>query len=328
MKRQDHPIYSTKMKGLALQKFIGVDFGVPRRAGDQARKTILIEAVKRAPNRYEIPPSGRNERLVRPIGNDWLSRRRGWVINELRDSLVADRAVDAAAFDFPFSIPVELLNDLRFAHRVGRATPFVTRAAWQSWVAENMPLSFDGDKATSRLVGLELFDVWRDHDFWVSRVTDKATKASPPLKDKFQAVFNMTIAGAALLKALAENGYQEKLIEVEQGRAVMETYPRAVAARLGFTGSYKQQPLACLETAIEGLAGRGIQLEIDPDVKNFCQTYTTGDQDHDGVDAFLCLVTAICFDQGQAEMCGEVVKEEGAIIVPKPLKACVLIPEP
>jgi len=147
-------------------------------------------------------------------------------------------------------------------------------------------------------------------------VTDKATKASPPLKDKFQAVFNMTIAGASLLKALADSGYREKLVEVEQGRAVMETYPREVAARLGFSGSYKQQPRECLETAIEGLAGRGIELEIDPNVKKFCQTYTTGDQDHDGVDAFLCLMTAICFDQGDAEMCGEVVPEEGAIVVP------------
>jgi len=300
-----------------VQKFIGVDFGVPRRAGDQAKKIILIEAVKRSHRQYAILSRGRNERLVRTQGRDWRSRRRGGTIDELRDSLCGDDKVEAVAFDFPFSIPQKLLSDKKFGNLVGQKGALETRDIWQTLVAEKLPLCFDGDKAGSKLVGFECFDPWRNRDFWLTRETDRATNASPPLKDKFQCVFNMTIAGASLLKSMAASGYREKLSDIQRGRAVMETYPRAVAARLGFIGSYKQQPLECFETAIAGLAQRGIELEIDSDVKNFCQTYTTGDQDHDGVDAFLCLMTAICFDQGAAEICGEVVAEEGAIIAPR-----------
>lgn len=300
-----------------MERFIGVDFGVPRTAGGQAQKIVLIEAVKRASNRYAILPSGRNERLVRALGIDWRARRRGWVIDELRDSLCADQTIGAAAFDFPFSIPAQLLNDLKFAKRVGRRTPFVTRAAWQKWVADKLPLRFDGEKATSTLVGLEVFDAWRGTEFWIPRATDKATNASAPLKDKFQSVFNMTIAGASLLHALVQNGYQEILEDVQQGRAVMETYPRAVAQRMGFDRSYKQQPIACLKKVIEELTRRGIELEFDSGVRQFCETYTSSGSDHDGVDAALCLVTAICFDQSAAEMCGRGDAEEGAIVVPK-----------
>lgn len=299
-----------------MKKLIGVDFGVPRRAGDQAKKIILIEAVKRGDSHYAILSTDRNERLIRPLGNDWRSRRRGWTIDRLRDSLCGDGSVVAAAFDFPFSLPIELLKDPQFSALVGCRDAFGNRENWQMLVAEKMSLDFNCELATSELVGLEFFDVWRGTEFWIPRGTDKATNASPPLKDKFQSVFNMTIAGAALLHALAKNGYQEKLDNVQPGRAVMETYPRAVAAGLGFTGSYKGQPLACLETVLKELANRGIELEFDRDVKVFCETYTTGDRDHDGVDALLCLATAICFDQGQANFCGETVPEEGAIVVP------------
>ena len=181
-----------------------------------------------------------------------------------------------------------------------------------------MPLIFDGDKASSVMSGWHHFDGWRDTKFWISRATDKATRASPPLKDKFQSVFNMTIAGASLLSSMAKCGYREQLSSLQQGRAVFETYPREVATRLGFAGSYKQQPLECMECAIATMEKHGIKLEFDPIVKTFCQQYTTGEDDHDGVDAFLCLAAAIYFDQGQAEFCGEVVGEEGAIVVPIP----------
>ena len=301
-----------------MQKVIGVDFGVPRRAGDQAKKIILIEAVKRSGRRYSIEPTGRNERLVRPFGgNSWRERRRGWTMDELRDSLCADAGVAAAAFDFPFSLPISLLRDRSFAQAVETTEAFKTRAAWQAWVSNNMPLTFDGDRASSIMTGWQLFDAWRDTKFWISRTTDKATRASPPLKDKFQSVFNMTIAGASLLGSMARSGYREQLSSLQQGRAVFETYPREVASRLGFTGSYKQEPLDCLECAVASLEKREIELEFDPVVEIFCQQYTTGEGDHDGVDAFLCLAAAICFDQGQAEICGEVVDEEGAIVVPK-----------
>ena len=299
-----------------MKKLIGVDFGVPRRAGDQAKKIILIEAIKCSNARYKILPHGRNTRLVRSLGSDWRSRRRGWTIDELRDSLCSDDTVAAAAFDFPFSLPNQLLNDPQFSGLVGHNTAFATRTNWQSLVAQKLSLQFDSDKATGQLVGLEFFDVWRGTKFWIPRVTDKATNASPPLKDKFQSVFNMTIAGASLLHALVQEGYQEKLEDVQQGKAVMETYPRVVAARMGFEDSYKRKPLACLEASVEELARREIELEFDSDVHQFCKTYTSGDRDHDGVDAFLCLITSICFDHGAAELCGQGDAEEGAIIAP------------
>ncbi len=306
-------------ESLILQKFIGIDFGVPRRAGDQAKKIIAIEAVKRSKSTYAILPGGRNQRLVGLNGAPtapWRHRRPGWTIDQLRDSLCADSTVRAAAFDIPFSIPRELLCDARFANAVGVKEAFGTRAVWQSFIAQVFPLVFDGDKAGSEMIGWQRFDPWRRREYWISRRTDKSTQASPPLKDKFQSVFNMTIAGASLLNSMAKSGYQEKIADLEPGRAVMETYPRAVAAALGFAGSYKQQPLECLETVLEALGARGVKLDFDRAVKKFCETYVTGGNDHDGVDAFLCLATAICFDQGQATFCGKVVLQEGAIITP------------
>lgn len=300
-----------------MKKIIGVDFGVPRRAGDQAKKIILIEAVRLSDRRYSILPTGRNARLVNAsCGERWQHRRRGWTMEQLRNSLCADTDVAAAGFDFPFSIPAELLHDVSFANAVGEREAFGTRSNWQSWVASKMPLTFDGTKAGSVMVGWETFEAWRGTEFWIPRATDRATRASPPLKDKFQSVFNMTIAGASLLYWMADVGYQQQTEILQQGRAVFETYPREVALRLGFQGSYKQQPLDCFQCAIDGLESRGIELDFDPDVKAFCRQYQTGSADHDGVDAFLCLAAAICFDAGQVEICGEVVKEEGAIVVP------------
>jgi hypothetical protein len=314
-----------------VQTIVGVDFGVPRRAGEQAKKIILIEAKKRSDESYEILPKGRNARLVAGIadcsinrsrnrsvdrGTHWRDRRSGWTMEELRDSLVGDDLVAVAAFDFPFSLPTEILEDVVFANAVGRAEAFGTRAAWQDFVASKMPLTFNGTQANSVMVGWPFFDPWRNPKFWIGRSTDKATRASPPLKDKFQSVFNMTIAGASLLSAMSDDGYQLKIDDLRPGRAVLETYPRQVAANLGFVGSYKQQPLACFDFVIQSLGQRGIDLRFDPAVEHFCRQYQTGDADHDGVDAFLCLIAAIFFDQGRTERCGAPVDQEGAIVVP------------
>ena len=107
-----------------MNKIIGVDFGVPRRAGDQAKKIILIEAVKRSGRRYAIEPTERNERLVRLVaGNGWRGRRRGWTMDELRDSLCGDIDVAAAAFDLPFSLPSRTSARSRFCpSRGGKAS--------------------------------------------------------------------------------------------------------------------------------------------------------------------------------------------------------------
>ena len=47
---------------------LGCDFGASLRAGDQAKKNILIEAVRLGPRDYVVTPSGRNARLVRRPG--------------------------------------------------------------------------------------------------------------------------------------------------------------------------------------------------------------------------------------------------------------------
>ena len=86
---------------------------------------------------------------------------------------------------------------------------------------------------------------------------------------------------------------------------------------------------------LKGLQGRPNgrpkpPLGIEPEqVRHFCETYRTSGNDPDGADAFLCLVAAICFYEGMAEMCSggadaATLKEEAAIIVPvaKMLEAC------
>ena len=61
------------------ERVVGSDFGVPASAGQQAKKIILIEAVRTGERSYAIGNSGRNERLVSDFGNavDWKDRRRG-----------------------------------------------------------------------------------------------------------------------------------------------------------------------------------------------------------------------------------------------------------
>jgi hypothetical protein len=76
---------------------------------------------------------------------------------------------------------------------------------------------------------------------------------------------------------------------------VIETYPGAVARAIGFKGDYKKSPARCLEQGEEYLRARGINLDCDEDVRKFCLIYRTPKDDPDAADAFLCLLTAICF---------------------------------
>ena len=221
-------------------RVLGCDFGAPKRAGDQARKNIAVEAVRLGERHYVIEPTGRNARLVHEFdaGGSWQERRRGWTIPELTDSLCADAAVKVVAFDFPFSLPVALLNDAAFAGLMGQA-PFASRAAWVQFVSSRFRLAFDDSSAKAELTDLVAFHPWRDKKFWVRRSTDVATGGSPPLKHMFQNVFAMTLAGNAMLHHLGSHGYTTMLDSAAPGRSrcVIETYPRAVANRVGFSGS-------------------------------------------------------------------------------------------
>jgi hypothetical protein len=230
--------------------------------------------------------------------------------------------VRVAAFDFPFSIPNALLHDENFAQQMGQA-PFGKRGAWAKFVATQLHLTFDDDSLDAELHDLDNFAQWRNKTYWVPRSTDKATNGSPPLKHKFQNVFAMTLAGTALLERLGAHGYTTLLdsATATPPSCVVETYPRAVAQRIGHTGSYKAAPEKCMARAEAFLSERGIRLEFDVAVRRFCETYRTSGSDPDGADAFLCLVAAISCSEGLAEMCGgqatsAVLKEEGAVIVP------------
>lgn len=97
-----------------------------------------------------------------------------------------------------------------------------------------------------------------------------------------------------------------------------------MARRVGFSGSYKTEPVRCLNEALAFLRRLGIQLDFAESVRNFCETYRTGSfrNDPDGADAFLCLVTAICFREGLAELVvGDAtpsqLAEEGGIVAPR-----------
>ena len=133
----------------------------------------------------------------------------------------------------------------------------------------------------------------------------------------------MTIAGASLLSRLSSGQYTTVLddAQVVAERSLFETYPREVANRVGFTGSYKDRPQDCLKQTVAFLESQGITLEFDKQVRQFCETYRTSGNDPDGADAFLCLVASICFYEGLAELCSggadaATIKEEAAIIVP------------
>ena len=305
-------------------KIIGCDFGVPICAGDQARKIILIEAIRMGPKRYAVRPYGRNARLVRPLAitKDWRLGRRGWTLPELAESLATDKTVRTVAFDFPFSIPMSLLSDANFA-QVLDAKPFLTRRDWAAFVSSRLRLQFTNDRPSGELRDLKRFDAWRDKRFWRSRFTDQATGGSPPLKHMYQNVFAMTLAGISLLCKLEAYGYTVVLDSLPpvDSQTAFETYPSSVAKRIGFDGSYKTDSVRCLDHAVGYLSNQGIGLELDRDVRTFCESYRTGPKhdDPDGADAFLCLVAAIASQEGMVELCrGDAdqaaLKEEGAVI--------------
>jgi hypothetical protein len=205
---------------------LGGDFGAPKSAGEQAKKIIVIEAICLGKRRYAIKPIGRNERLVRAVGNqEWKRRRRGWTLPELQESLSEDSSVLTVGFDFPFSIPMTLLQDAGFAQRLGHHEPFMERNQWVDFVDSHLRLEFANDLANAELEDLAQFDTWRDKEFWEYRATDTATQGQPPLKHQYQNLFAMTLTGACLLKHLAANGYTT-VLDIEQAvtrPAVFET---------------------------------------------------------------------------------------------------------
>ncbi len=316
-----------------LEIVIGCDFGASAKAGDQAKKVILIEAFRLKSKEYVIFATGRNSRLHRAIfpPGSWRNNRCGWTIPELAQSLANDHAVTVSSFDFPFSIPMSLLQCSIYAKRLLQ-NPFYIRNRWADFVSQNLNLNFATNIiAKDRVVDLSNFANWRDKYFWIKRQTDMATGGSPPMKYVPPNVFSMTLAGTALLEFLKKNGRVKlRLSSVnppnKEERIAFETYPAAIAKAIGFKGSYKQNPQSCLKHAEQYLKNQKIKLQFHPKIRNFCVTYGLNPQDPkrqdpDGADAFLCLVASICFRENLVKLCSNganraILNQEGCIITP------------
>ena len=292
---------------------VGVDFGAPARARDQRKKIIAIGARPTEWRRYKIEATGINERL---LAND----PPGWSAKELLDELLV-RPVRVAAFDFPFSLPDALLRDAAFAKAVGYDNGAF--AGWRSFnwfVTERLALTDPLDFrpfAPSRLRA----DRGR---LWTKRATDVAAGGQPPLKDKFQATFQMTLLGNVLLARLWDS-QRYRVLPFAGGRGageVIELYPGATLRQMGLA-SYKSRPDEAIRLAMGACAAAGIKLDVDLRLMALCCRYssgTSGASDYDAADAFVALCTGILHAEGacRAAFDGDpwLKSIEGAIWIP------------
>lgn len=296
---------------------VGVDFGAPKRAHDQRRKIIAVAALSTGGRSYRIDATGMNTRL--------LANPPGWTAKELVDELIA-RPARVVGFDFPFCVPHALLRDPNFAAAVGyTGGAFDGWRAFNAWVAQRLPLTDPLDFAP--------FAAWRDRAerarLWTKRATDIAAGGQPPLKDKFQATFQMTLLGNTVLSALWAS-HKYRVLPFPGGRGpgeVIEIYPGATLRTLGLT-SYKARPDEAVRLGIGACAAAGIELDVDPQLVALACRYSSGTKkspDYDVADAFVALCTAILHAENGCRPVlapdpvwqEQIVKEwEGAIWVP------------
>ena len=226
-----------------------------------------------------------------------------------------------AAFDFPFGVPRDLLTDPEFAAAVG-AEPFLSRARFVEFVAGRLPLAFDVSGAGGVMTGLRNFDGWKQSRFWVPRATDTALRAAPPLKNVPPNVFNMTLAGVVLVEHLRAVGYRHAVTAdpVGDARDLVETYAAGASRVVGATR--KSTPAEVVALGLAYLRCRGLNLALAEPVRRFVVDYRSAGDDPDGLDAFLCLLTAVAYREGFAEAITggadpATVREEGVVILPR-----------
>jgi hypothetical protein len=145
------------------------------------------------------------------------------------------------------------------------------------------------------------FAPWRDRAerarLWTRRATDIAAGGQPPLKDKFQATFQMTLLGNVLLSKLWES-HKYRVLPFPGGRGageIIEVYPGATLRTMGLA-SYKSRPAEAVRLDIAACAAAGIKLDVDLRLVALACRYnsgTTKSPDYDVADAFVALVTAI-----------------------------------
>jgi hypothetical protein len=269
---------------------VGVDFGAPQRARDQRKKIIAIAAQATDWRSYRVDVTGLNVRLL-------ANEPPGWSAKELLDELLA-RPARVVAFDFPFCVPHALLRDDKFAEAAGHKGAFLGWRAFNWFVAQRLPLTDPLDFSP--------FAAWRDRAdrarLWTKRATDLAAKGQPPLKDKFQATFQMTLLGNVLLAKLWES-HKYRVLPFPGGRGqgeVIEVYPGATLRSMGLA-SYKARPDEAVRLGIAACAAAGIKLEVDLRLVALCCRYNSGNAktpDYDVADAFVALCTAILHAEG------------------------------
>lgn len=297
---------------------VGVDFGAARHARDQRRKLIALEARATGWRTYRVSADGLNARLL-------TQEPPGWTARELLDELLA-RPARVIGFDFPFSVPHALLRDPRFSADAGFAGgAFNGWRSFSGWVAHRLPL---GDP-----LDFTPFAAWRAPAdrarLWARRATDVAAGAQAPLKDRFQATFQMTLLGNALLSRLWESG-RYRVLPFPGGRGrgeVIEVYPRATLRAMGLS-TYKSRPEEALRLGIAACAAAGLSLSLDLRLAALAARYDSGTAaapDHDVADAFVALCTALLHVEGACRpalapdpTCDrrQLMEWEGAISVP------------
>jgi hypothetical protein len=296
---------------------VGVDFGAPQRARDQRRKIVVIAATSRGARSYRIDRSGLNARL-------FASEPPGWSALELVDALL-ERPARVVGFDFPFSVPDALLRDPAFSSESGYPHgAFGTWHAFNDWIAKQLPLTDPLDYAP--------FAAWRDPRrrarLWTKRATDIAASAQPPLKDLFQATFQMTLLGNAVLARLLASPHYRALPFHTDSRPgeLLEVYPRATLRAMGLT-RYKSLPGEAMRLGLAACAALGIKLELEDDLLALGSRYSSGTAnapDHDVADAFIALCTSILHAEGACrpsiDTDAHQMMSEGTIWVPDPIR--------
>lgn len=278
--------------------FVGIDFGGPSKAGRQRKKIVAIAAKTDDGRRFVVGSGGLNAPLAR-------AKSPGRTAEELRDALVAAQDVDVVAADFPFSLPSDLLACPEFAALVGHSSAFVNWPALSAFLGREIALTPP--------LHLEAFQPWRRRDrrdrYWSLRKTDREARAQPPLKDKFQVLFNMTLLGIAMLSSLRSSGYRIVPFDASPtamppgSRELIEVYPGAAMRSLG-CADYKRSPAVALNTILEHCRTNGIFIELADDIRELCETYDTGHgdaRDPDASDALIALCVGILYRAGRTK---------------------------
>jgi hypothetical protein len=285
----------------SAETIVGVDFAGPAREQDQRKKIVAIRAQVEGWNRYRVVLDDFNQRL--------LLDSPGWTLRELSEELVRHPA-KIVGLDFPFSIPSDLLRDEQFAQAVG-----YEQGAFQGWRSFNWHVAWILRHRRATVVHAAYwpedgrldfsgFAPWRSKDHWIPRDTDRFANAHPPLKDRFQSLFQMTLAGNVLLDFLGTNG-KYRIVPLwsreKYTSEAIEVYPGFVMRQLGLP-NYKSQPEVALLRLFEHLRDRGIEMTVATEILQRCVSYSSSGNgrspDHDVADALVALGTSILYRDG------------------------------